>query len=185
MTKEQIKKLIVDYSAPDRYPNTDKGSYHAYEEFYSEFLVQFLNKKINFLEVGVAGGVSLKLWREILPDANLYGADGNYGYLQYPIEEFKDMVLLPQGDQTDPAVFKDIPMMDIIIDDASHISYNSVKTFNILKNKLNIGGTYIIEDVWEEQLKEYPDDFLKQFKIIDLRKFKNRGDDMLLVFEKK
>ena len=185
MTKEQIKNLIVEYSSPDRYPNTDKGSYHAYEEFYSEILLPFLNKKINLLEVGVAGGVSLKLWKEILPEANLYGADANYGYLQYPIEEFKEMTLLPQGDQTDPNIFKDIPLMDIIIDDASHIAHNSIKTFDILKDKLNTGGIYIIEDVWEEQLKQYPEEFLKQFKIVDLRKYKNRGDDMLLVFEKK
>ena len=73
------------------------------------------------------------------------------------------MVLLSEGDQTDPNIFKDIPLMDVIIDDASHISYNSIKTFNILKDKLNIGGIYIIEDVWEEQLKEYSEEFLKQF----------------------
>lgn len=185
LTKEQIKNLIVEYSSPSRYPNTDKGSYHAYEEFYSDFFIKFLDKKINLLEIGVAGGVSLKLWQEILPKANLYGADANYKYLQYPIEDFKDMVLLPEGDQTDPEIFKNIPLMDIIIDDASHIACNSIKTFNILNNKLNNGGIYIIEDVWEEQLKEYPEDFLKQFKIVDLRKYKNRGDDMLLVFEQK
>jgi hypothetical protein len=180
--KEQIKQLILTYSSPDRHPSTDKGFHHAYEEFYPEFLFQFVNKKINFLEIGLAGGASLKLWKQILPDANVYGVDRNYGSLQYPMEEFKDVVLLPQGDQTDPEVFKNIPMMDVIIDDASHISQNSIKTFNILKEKLNEGGFYVIEDVYEEQLKEYPQEFLKQFKLVDLRKFKNRGDDMLLVF---
>jgi hypothetical protein len=185
MNKEEIKKLIQDYSSAERYPNTDKGSYHAYEEYYSEALLPYLNKKINLLEIGVAGGVSLKMWQEILPKAKIYGADANYGYLQYPIEEFANMVLLPQGSQTDENVFKDIPLMNIIIDDASHIAANSIKTFNILKNKLKKNGIYIIEDVWEEQLKEYPEDFLKQFEIIDLRHYKNRGDDMLLVFNKK
>jgi formylmethanofuran dehydrogenase subunit D len=184
MTQEQIKKLIQDYSSFDRYPNTDKGSYHAYEEYYSEALIPYLDKKINLLEVGVAGGVSLKMWQEIMPKAKIYGSDANYGYLQYPIEEFSNMVLLPQGDQTDENVFKDIPLMDIIIDDASHIVPNTIGTFNILKNKLNINGIYIIEDVSEEQLKEYPVDFLKNFEIIDLRKYKNRGDDILLVYNK-
>jgi hypothetical protein len=183
-TKDEIKQLILDYSSANRYPNTDKASYHAYEEFYPDILHPLQKKKINLLEVGVAGGVSLKLWQEILPKATIYGADANYGYLQYPIEEFKDMILLPQGSQTDENIFKDIPEMDIIIDDASHVAFNSIKTFYILKDKLKKNGIYIIEDVWEEQLKEYPEEFLKMFNIVDLRKYKNRGDDMVLVYRR-
>jgi hypothetical protein len=74
--------------------------------------------------------------------------------------------------------------MDLIIDDASHIASNSIATFNILKEKIKPGGLYIIEDVWEEQLSQYPQNFLSQFNIIDLRSYKGRGDDMLLVFKK-
>jgi hypothetical protein len=184
LTRKEIRQLIIDYSSLNRHPNTDKGSYHAYDIFYPEILYDLQDKEINLLEIGVAGGVSLKLWREILPKAKIYGSDGNYGHLQYLPEELKDFVLLPQGDQTDPSIFANIPDMDIIIDDASHIASNSIQTFNILKDKLKIGGTYIIEDVWEEQLQEYPKDFLSQFRIVDLRVAKNRGDDMLLVFEK-
>jgi hypothetical protein len=185
MNKKQIKKIIVEYSDSSRHIHTDKGSCHAYEEFYSEVFMPFIDKSLNLLEIGIAEGASLKMWETIFSKAKIYGADENYGYLKCSPEELKNIIFLPLGDQTDPSIFKDIPMMDIIIDDASHIAINSIKTFNILKDKLNIGGIYIIEDVWEEQLKEYPEDFLKQFKIVDLRKYKNRGDDMLLVFEKK
>jgi hypothetical protein len=184
MNKEQIKKIIVEYSDYNRHPHTDKGSCHAYEEFYSEVFIPFIDKSLNLLEVGIAGGASLKMWEKIFPKAKIYGADGNYSYLKCSPEELKNITLLSQGDQTDPNIFKDIPMMDIIIDDASHIAINSIKTFEILKHKLKDGGLYIIEDVWEEQLKEYPEEFLKQFEIADLRYIKNRGDDILLVYKK-
>jgi len=183
MNKEQIKKIIVEYSEQSRQPHTDKGSCHAYEEFYSEILIPFLDNPINLLEVGIAGGASLKMWETIFPKAKIYGADGNYSYLKCSPEELKNITLLLQGDQTDPNIFKDIPSMDIIIDDASHIAANSIKTFNILKHKLKNGAIYIIEDVWEEQLKEYPKKFLDQFKITDLRHIKNRGDDILLIYK--
>jgi len=184
MNKEKIKKIIIEYSSGDRDPITDKGSCHAYEEFYSEYFIRYLNKKINLLEVGIAGGASLKMWEKIFPLAQIYGADQTYDYVKCTPEELQTITLLPPGDQTNPTVFNNIPNMDIIIDDASHASHLSIQTFEILKNKINHGGVYIIEDVWEEQLKEYPKEFLKQFKIIDLRSFKNRGDDILLVYEK-
>jgi hypothetical protein len=185
LSKENIKSIIVEYSSLTRALNTDKGSHHAYEELYPDLLIEYADREINLLEVGVACGVSLKMWQEIFPKAKIYGADANYGYLKYSQEELADMVLLPQGNQTDPNIFKDIPMMDIIIDDASHEPELSTQTFNILKDRINKNGIYIIEDVCQEHLPRFTSDFLRQFDLIDLRRFKNRGDDMALVYKNK
>lgn len=60
---------------------------------------------------------------------------------------------------------------DIIIDDGSHISSHQILTFNVLWDKLKIGGLYFIEDIhcrWGEPphalevLKDHPN-FLQFF----------------------
>jgi hypothetical protein len=178
------KKLLIEYSKTIRNPNTDKASYHAYEEFYPKIIDDLKGLKANILEVGIAYGAFLQFLHDVLPDAQLYGMDINYNYIKSIDHDFSYVNFLQSGSQTDDSIFKDIPLMDLIIDDASHIASNSIATFNILKEKIKPGGLYIIEDVWEEQLSQYPQNFLSQFNIIDLRSYKGRGDDMLLVFKK-
>lgn len=177
-----IRTLMQEYSASTRVPNTDKASFHAYEEFYPTILDQYVDGPCTLLEVGVAGGVSLHMWKEILPQATIYGADQNYGHLKYLMEDFKDTFFLREGSQTDSSIFQDLPMMDIIIDDASHVASLTMQTYAILKSKVKPGGIYVIEDVWEDQLKEYTPEFLQEFECLDLRPVKQRVDDMLLVF---
>jgi hypothetical protein len=178
------KKLLIEYSKSIRNPNTDKASFHAYEEFYPKIIDDLKGLKSNILEVGIAYGAFLQFLHEALPDAKLHGMDINYNYINSVDADFSYVDFLTSGDQTDASIFKDIPMMDLIIDDASHISSNSISTFNILKEKIKPGGLYIIEDVWFEQLSEYPYEFLSQFEIVDLRHHKGRADDILLVYKK-
>jgi len=72
---------------------------------------------------------------------------------------------------------------DIIIDDGSHRFEDQVATFNILKNKMNPGGIFIIEDV--DCLNTKRDEFKKlhdNCEIIDNRSLKGRYDDVLIVY---
>lgn len=180
---EKIKKIMQEYSCGTQ-PCSDKASCHAYEQFYPKVFLEYIDKNINLLEIGIASGASLKMWQKIFPLAKIYGSDSNYKKIMYSKKDFENIVLLPEGDQTNFEIYKDIPTMDIIIDDASHIASNSMKTFYLLENKLNKNGIYVIEDVWEEQLQQYPRDFLLKFEMIDLRKYKKRADDILLVYKK-
>ena len=56
--------------------NTDKWTDHHYvQELYEPEFQPFQDKEINFLEIGVLMGESMKLWSKYFPNVNLYGID--------------------------------------------------------------------------------------------------------------
>jgi cephalosporin hydroxylase len=67
---------------------------------------------------------------------------------------------------------------DIIIDDASHIPAEQMKTMELLLPRLNVGGICVVEDVGKESDKLAA--FCKGI-VIDLRKIKGRFDDVMVV----
>ena len=162
----------------------DKGTAHTYIPEYERLLSPYRDKKINFLEIGVAYGESLEMFYEYFENGNIYGVDiwdkeigpylkdsrFNISIVDATTEEVLDYL----GDTT----------FDIIIDDGSHKFKDQVKTFNILKHKMNPGGVFIIEDV--DCLNEHKEDFINlhnNCEIIDNRRLKNRNDDVLIVYK--
>jgi len=183
MTEQEIKNIYIKYSNNSLPCSTDKASFHAYEEFYPSVFLKYLNKDLNILEIGVADGSSLKILEEIFPKANIYGVDKDYSILCKEMD-FSKINILPPGDQADENSYKNTPMFDIIIDDASHIPDYTEKTFFILEPKLKKGGIYIIEDMHTDLFPQFSPDFLLKMKIVDLRSIKNRNDDTLFAYEK-
>ena len=124
---------------------TDKVTHHGYERFYDYFLVPFKYKKINFLEIGVDQGRSLKTWNHFFHNANIYGIDIDSEYNHEKGKVFK----ADQSKLKDlKKVVKDIGKCKIIIDDGSHVPKHQLISFNYLfKECLDFGGIYIIEDI--------------------------------------
>jgi hypothetical protein len=57
---------------------TDKSSWgHDYLRFYEPYFGTLRETEIRFLEIGVAGGASLRVWEEYFPKAKVIGADIN------------------------------------------------------------------------------------------------------------
>ena len=54
---------------------TDKAHYHNFTQIYDDALKHLIGKNINFLEIGVEHGFSLKMWHEYFPNATIYGLD--------------------------------------------------------------------------------------------------------------
>lgn len=124
---------------------SDKITHHGYERFYDYFLLKFKHKKINFLEIGVESGASIKMWKRYFSRAKIYGMDIGHEYDHSRGKVFK-------GDQSKLAdlkkVVKQIKHSDFIIDDGSHVPEHQLLSFNYLfENLLNYGGVYIIEDI--------------------------------------
>jgi SAM-dependent methyltransferase len=181
--KEKIKQTLIDYSNKGL---TDKAAGHSYEYAYPELLEKYeTTENFTLLEVGTWKGHSLAIWSELFPNGTIYGSDNDYTPLEVEIKQFNNVILTPEGSQDEPETFKDLPKFDVIIDDASHQKDLTMSTFKILKSFLKKGGTYIIEDVndWSEG-GSYSEEFLKDFKRIDLREIKNRADDVVLVYTK-
>lgn len=124
---------------------TDKLTHHGYERFYDYFLAPFRNKSINFFEIGVDKGRSLKMWNDYFTKAKIYGMDIEHGYMHEKGEVFK----MDQSNINDlKSITNKLKQCHIIIDDGSHVPEHQLFSFNYLfNNLLNPGGIYIIEDI--------------------------------------
>jgi predicted O-methyltransferase YrrM len=179
--KEQIKEKIIEVT---NLGLTDKADYHTYEDVYPSLLEKFIGKKNDILEIGIGGGGGgLKILSDLFPESNIYGIDYNLS-----ICTLFDLSTLPnvelfEFDQCDSKMLDNLPMLDFVIEDASHDMVKSIQTFELLESKLNPGAVYVIEDVYFNFYDSYIKD--GRFEMIDLRNVKGRGDDILAVYYKR
>lgn len=119
--------------------------YELYDKYFSERKDTFTN----VLELGVYKGESLRIFSQFFSNARILGVDKDIKDL-----EFDGNIECVECDQTDRsgllrAANQFAPSgFDIVIDDASHIGYYSLQTFQTLFNKVKNGGYYVIED-WQ------------------------------------
>ena len=121
---------------------TDKSTItHCYLGNYEKYLESWREKEFNLLEIGVAGGASIAMWREYFPKAKVYGIDNN------PDCAGEGIFI---GSQTDHNFLNQtmdkIGGMSLIIDDGSHVGHDMISTFKLLFPKLLSGGYYVVED---------------------------------------
>jgi hypothetical protein len=124
---------------------TDKIYHHRYDRFYEDYLHKYINKKFNFLEIGMDYGESMKLWKDYFKYANIFGLEIRRNYKE-------DRINVVKGDQNKLADLQNLIKItkncDVILDDGSHVPEHQLFSFNFLFEKcLNYGGTYIIEDI--------------------------------------
>lgn len=159
---------------------SDKGTHHSYIEIYENLFAKYQDKPINLLEIGVNRGYSLYTWKNYFINAqNIVGIE-----YQPNIVYKKDGVKVIYSDINNADnVNQQLENMkfDIIIDDGSHRIEDQVFAFEYLKDRLNPGGIYVIEDM--QNLESDILKFQKYYpKVYDLRQKKNRWDDVLLVW---
>lgn len=131
---------------------TDKASlYHNYTPVYEHYFEPIRNKKIVLLELGIGNieslnreGESLKGWCEYFHNGSCYAIDNSLVNVSRTPRSFL-------CDQTNKEGLEDLiegfGNPDIIIDDASHMHTNTLRSFEILFPLLKSGGLYCIEDV--------------------------------------
>ena len=172
------------------YPS-DKNSYHSYiEDVYEEYFSPYRDKKVDLLEIGVSYSGSIRLWNDYFEDATIYGVDNfscgaeHKNKAQDLIDGEVDNVKIICKDAYDEAVSEELPQFDIIIDDGSHRLHDQIATYELLKDRMNPGGLFIIEDVANItidaiEFEERHDDV----EIYDGRTKKNRYDDCLIIMK--
>lgn len=160
----------------------DKGGTHSYIEEYERLLAPYRSGCV-FMEIGLALGLSIAMWREYMPDATIVGVDRSMCFDTKPHEE-KGTILI-KADATHPSLLDKLRgfRFDVVIDDASHMTDDQVTTFLMLKPRMNPGGIYIIEDILNlEQSRARLGGLHSNMEIIDKRRVKGRFDDVLVVF---
>jgi len=118
-----------------------------YFSIYDLHFDRFRGLPVNVLEIGIAGGGSLQMWKWYFGrKANIFGLDIDDStlYKEARIKTFKcdsgskDQLL---------AVMTDLPMMDIVIDDGGHRMEEQITAFETLYPLLNENGVYLCEDI--------------------------------------
>jgi hypothetical protein len=147
------------------------------------------------LEVGIQKGGSIKLWSDYFTNAKVYGLDiMKEENVWDPIKNNERIMLYTSTNAYDKKFVETTFVnenikFDFMLDDGPHNLY-SMKRFIALYSPLMAeDGILIIEDVqdfdWFEQLKDETPQHLKPFiKTFDLRKNKNRYDDLVFVIDK-
>jgi hypothetical protein len=167
---------------------SDKGTEHferhSYTEVYQKILMDYVDKKIKMLEVGVNDerfpGASIKMWKSFFNDVDFIGFDINELTKEY--EKYGVKIFI--GDQGNSEDLENLIKthggnFDVIIDDGSHQHAHHILTFSILEPYLNQGGVYIIED-----LHAYDGNLTKDWFSNKNIKTKLLCNDKLLVYEK-
>ena len=158
----------------------DKGQFHSYIDGY--YAPQFETHRLKakrILEIGIKAGHSLNMWKEYFPNAHVVGVDNTKRNTICPSCE----VII--GDATDKKTFTNQKNFDIIIDDGSHLIEQQIQSFNILWDKLNSGGLYIIEDIMDiDKTRDQLLELHESATIYDFRDKLNRYDDVIVEYRK-
>jgi spermidine synthase len=176
--------------------NADKSSrFHNYLDFYQEQLPD-RDFSGRLLEIGVMDGLSMKMWREYYPKAEIVGIDikpDMASYMHNSDWGVPESVKLITADGTKKADMQPLGKFDIIIDDGSHYWAEQQKSFELLYySQLKKGGIYILEDLWTSHIKFYANakvntiDYLKALEKKGMKmtyfKHKHSGPGISTVF---
>jgi hypothetical protein len=115
---------------------TDKGTTHSRGELGPQGYTEFYEE---LLEIGVAQGGSLRMWRDFFLFADIFGLDQSKASVPG--------CTVVTGQQQDPAVLATLPPFDLVIDDGGHRFFEHKASFEGLFPKMPSGGLYIIEDL--------------------------------------
>lgn len=137
---------------------TDKGGEHLkagdtchnYTPTYYEIFKNRREQIKLVLEIGIADGKSLRMWRDFFPHAMIVGVD-----IQPAYESKDERIVCLQADQSSVTDLQDIlsvfsspPAFDLIVDDGSHVEDHQVLSAQVLLPFLAKDGYYVIEDLY-------------------------------------
>jgi len=144
-----------------------KGSHvgHNYQDFYPSLLSHLrCEHDLAFLEIGVAEGYSVAMWREFFTTPNiLHFIDISDESIKHEMDGTKVWI----GDGTTASMLQQIATtaggsLDLVVDDGSHRPQDIRNTFLAVFPLLKPGGIYVIEDLntaWDDKgapMKEIP-----------------------------
>jgi hypothetical protein len=142
-----------------------------YIDVYDKFFQGYRNKEITFLEIGIAHGGSLEMWRNYFGDkATLIGVDVNPETKKF--EEGNTKVFI--GSQEDVQFLNtlktQIPKVDILLDDGGHTMNQQITTFKAMFEHVKDTGLYVCEDLHTSYWSEYGGGFKKKNTFIEFSK---------------
>lgn len=151
MAKTKSKNLASDKNSLENYfYNNEKRliiKWKHYFPIYERYFAKYKNKPVTILEIGVFQGGSLQMWKNYFgKNAKIYGVDIDARCKSLEEENIKIFI----GSQSDKNFLrqlkKEIPKVDIILDDGGHTMKQQKITFDELIDHVKDDGIYMCED---------------------------------------
>lgn len=141
-TQSELHKLFYNNTG------TLVNKWRHYLNIYESHLSRFRHTPFHLLEIGVAQGGSLSLWRRYFgPKAVIFGIDIDDRCRRFDKRDAHVRI----GSQDDPAFLRSVVSemggVDVVLDDGSHKASHHSTSFQTLFPLLNDGGVYICEDL--------------------------------------
>ena len=176
MSYEEFGKLMCE---------SDKGYHHGYQRFYYPILIKYQHQPIRFLEIGVADGTSMVIWKKFFSRPNhIYGIGYKNDQTKYK-QEIDSTMTVFMGDQSNKSFLTQFLHdtkgdFDIIVDDGSHVPSHVITSFEMLWDAVKPGGYYIVEDIetsyWNKKMSIYGYSLEKEGSAVDY--FKRLVDEV-------
>jgi hypothetical protein len=186
---------------------SDKGQgWHNYTTVYSALLGNLRNRPLRIFEIGLGTnntdlisnmgvhgrpGASLRGWRELFPQAAVYGADIDRDVL-FEEESIKTFYCDQLSQDAIRSMWSQPDLrdaMDVIIDDGRHTFEANTSFLEGSLQRLKPGGFYFVEDIataslprWRNCLPTYSQKYpTYEFALVELPNDANDGDNNMLV----
>lgn len=169
---DELTQLAIKYGA-------DKWGKHHYTPVYFDLFKDRQAEVSKVLEIGIAEGASLFMWRDFFPNALIHGAEIEIGRVK--ALENRKRIYTSEFDQKrliDLLSLSD--NYDLVVDDGSHRPQDQLLTCLILMPRLVKYVTYVIEDVSDPDIIKYLSDY--DAKLVRVGK---RYDDQLIIVKHK
>jgi hypothetical protein len=133
------------------------GKWQCYIPVYEAIFAEYRDKRVSLLEIGVQNGGSLGVHAEYFSDTALLVGDNinpRCRLLNYP-PSIRVAVESCVDEHTKEQITAISPSFDIVIDDGSHKSKDTILTFLKYFPIVSAGGVYIIEDLHAGYWQQY------------------------------
>lgn len=179
-TLQEIFNEIGNLSYTDLGMNDKGGKIHTYLETYDKIFESFRNGT-TIMEIGLALGDSINLWDKYFENSKIIGVDIS---VVFTPGQYRNEVRIIEADATKAEIFEHVKEVnfDIIVDDGSHMEADQIASFVLLKNKMNPGGLYIVEDILAlDQNRHRFESLHDNCEIVDMR-HTGRFDNVLIIY---
>ena len=181
---KELKTIYSKYSSGFGSGGGDKGTDHDYLGTYAKYLSNRNN--VNFLEIGVFRGDSIKMWNEYFFDSDILGIDISLDNVSYP--ELKNIMICDATSKNDIDTKLGEKLFDYIIDDGSHAVADQIKSFDLLFGRIKNDGIYFIEDILGDanlnQLEKHVNALGLNYMVFDTRSEHTTDNDLILAIFK-
>jgi hypothetical protein len=161
---------------------TDKEFNHKYcSGFYDEFFLEYKDKDIRLLEIGVHRGGGLAVFHEYFKKADIYGVDPFDFNAKQNCGSFPRIKVFYDDGYSKNFAYS-MPDFDIIIDDGPHTKESHLMSLELYLPKVKPGGIFVIEDIadmaWtDEYIKLVPSNM--NYHIVDLSVASGMSDSII------